>query len=124
MRLVIGGSLGLAVVLLFAGGISLYLRRAPTTWLPDGPRSQRSTGSGFDGWLILFPLTLIGVPALMLVQLQPLAAFWRDVFALADQLNFWQEPAKELRRLGVRPHADLLRRWHCRASTRRPPRRP
>ena len=90
VRLVIGGSLGLAVALLFAGGISLYLRRAPTTWLPDGPRSQRSAGSGFDGWLIFFPLTLIGVPALMLVQLRPLAAFWRDVFALADQLNFWQ----------------------------------
>jgi hypothetical protein len=90
VRLVIGGSLGLAVLLLLAGGISLYLRRAPATWLPDGLRSQRSAGSGFDGWLILFPLTLIGVPALMLVELRPLAAFWRDVFALADQLNFWQ----------------------------------
>ena len=41
VRLVIGGSLGLAVVLLFAGGISLYLRRASLTWLPDGPRSSR-----------------------------------------------------------------------------------
>lgn len=91
LRLVVGGSLGLAVTLLFAGSISLYLRRASTTWLPDGPRSQASTGSGFDGWLILFPLTLIGVPAVMLVQLQPLAAFWRDVFALADRLNFWQD---------------------------------
>ncbi len=90
VRLVIGVSLGLAAALLFAGGISLYLRRAPTTWLPDGPRSQRSTRSGFDGWFILFPLTLIGVPTMMLVQLEPLAAFWRDVFALADQLNFWQ----------------------------------
>lgn len=91
LRLVVGGSLGLAVTLLFAGSISLYLRRASTTWLPDGSRSQASTGSGFDGWLILFPLTLIGVPAVMLVQLQPLAAFWRDVFALADRLNFWQD---------------------------------
>ena len=41
VRLVIGGSLGLAVVLLFTGGISLYLRRASMTWLPDGPRSHR-----------------------------------------------------------------------------------
>ena len=89
-RLVVGGSLGLALTLLLAGGISLYLKRAPTTWLPDGTHSRRSAGSGFDGWLILFPLTLIGVPALMLVQLQPLAAFWRDVFALAEQLNIWQ----------------------------------
>jgi hypothetical protein len=90
VRLVIGGSLGLAGALLFAGGISLYFRRAPVTWLPDGRRSQRSTGSGFNGWLILLPLSLVGVPALMLVQLRPLAAFWRDVFALADRLNFWQ----------------------------------
>ena len=49
VRLVIAGSLSLAVVLLLAGGISLHLRLAPTTWLPDGPRSQPSTGSGFDG---------------------------------------------------------------------------
>jgi hypothetical protein len=90
-RLVIGGSLSLAVVLLLAGGISLYLRRAPTTWLPDGPRSQQSRGSGFDGWLIVFPFVLIAVPVLMLGRLEPLASFWRDVFALADQVNFWQE---------------------------------
>ena len=90
VRLVVGGSLGVALALLFAGGMSLYLKRAPSTWLPDGPHSQRSAGSGFDGWLILFPLTLIAVPALMLVRLQPLAALWRDVFALAEQLNFWQ----------------------------------
>ena len=91
VRPVIVGSLGLAVALLFAGGLSRYLRHASTTWLPDGPHSQRSSGAGFDGWLILFPSTLIGVPALMLLRLQPLAAFWRDVFALADQFNFWQE---------------------------------
>jgi hypothetical protein len=92
VRLVIGGSLGVAVVLLITGGISLYLRRATLTWLPDVPgSSQASTRSGFDGWLILFPLTLLAVPALMLVQLQPLLAFWRDVLALADRLNFWEE---------------------------------
>ena len=91
VRLLVGGSLGLAVVLLVAGGISLHLRRAPTPWLPDGPRSRASTGSGFDGWLILFPLTLIVVPSLMLFQLRPLADFWRDVFVLADQVNFWQD---------------------------------
>jgi len=90
VRPVVGGSLGLAVLLIFAGGISLYLRRARAAWLPEGLRSQGSAGSGFDGWLILFPLTLIGVPALMLVELRSLAAFWRDVFALADQLDFWQ----------------------------------
>jgi hypothetical protein len=90
VRLVVRGSLGLAFALLLAGGISLYLSSASTTWLPDGVHSQRSAGSGFNGWLILFPLTLIGVPALMLVQLQPLAALWRDVFALAEQLNIWQ----------------------------------
>jgi hypothetical protein len=90
VRLVIGGSFAFAVVLICAGGISLYLRRVSLSWLPDGLRSQASTGSGFNGWLILFPLTLVIVPALMLVRLQPLVAFWRDVFALADQLNFWQ----------------------------------
>jgi hypothetical protein len=91
VRMVVACSFGLAITFLSAGGISLHLRRRPTTWLPDGPRSQASTGSGFDSWLILFPLTLIGVPTLMLVQLRPLAFFWRDVLALADQLNFWQD---------------------------------
>jgi hypothetical protein len=91
IRLVIGGLFGLAVVLIVTGGLSLYLRRAAVSWLPDGSRSEASTGSGFDGWLILFPLTLIGVPALMLFRLQPLVAFWRDVLALADRLNVWQD---------------------------------
>ena len=91
VRLVIGGSLGFAVVQLAAGGVSLYLRRARTRWLPDSLDSQASRGSGFDGWLILFPLTLVVVTTVMLVQLRPLAAFWRDVFALADQLNLWQD---------------------------------
>ena len=88
-RLVFWSSVALAVALLFAGGVSLYLRRAATTWLPDASGSEQSAGSGFDGWLILFPLTLVGVPALMLVQLLPLAVFWRDVLALADRLDFW-----------------------------------
>lgn len=91
VRSVVAGSFGLAAAFLSAGGVSLYLRHRQTPWLPDGPRSQASAGSGFDSWLILLPLTLIGVPALMLVQLGPLAAFWRDVLALADQYNVWQD---------------------------------
>jgi hypothetical protein len=86
----VAGAVGLAVALLLAGGLSLYLRRARTDWLPDGLDSQASKGSGFDSWLILFPLTLIVVPLLMLLQLRPLADFWRDVLALADQVGFWQ----------------------------------
>jgi hypothetical protein len=94
LRIIVGDLLGLAVVFAFAGGLTLYLARIRTKWLPDGPPSQASAGSGFDGWLILFPLTLLSVPLLMLVQLQPLAEFWRDVFGLADRLNVWQDLQK------------------------------
>jgi hypothetical protein len=89
-RLVGAASVQLAMVFAFAGGTALYLAGVRTKWLPDGPDSQASAGSGLDGWMILFPLTLIGVPLLILSQLQPLTAFWRDVIALADQLNLWE----------------------------------
>ena len=83
-------SLQVAMVFVFCGGTALYLARARTRWFPDGLSSQASAGSGLDGWIIFFPLTLIGVPLLILSQLQPLAAFWRDVIALADRLNLWE----------------------------------
>jgi hypothetical protein len=83
-------SIQLAVVFAFAGGTALYLVRARTRWLPDGQHSSASAGSGLDGWMILFPLTLVGLPLLIFSQLQPLAAFWRDVLMLADQLDLWQ----------------------------------
>jgi hypothetical protein len=84
-------SIQVATVFAFAGGTALYLVWARTTWLPDGTPAQASTGSSLDGWLILFPLTLAGMSLLLASQLQPLAAFWRDVFALANQLNVWEE---------------------------------
>ena len=45
VRLVSTGTLALAVALLTAGVISLYLGRVRLTWLPDGPRSEPSRGS-------------------------------------------------------------------------------
>jgi hypothetical protein len=80
------GAIGLAGTLLVAGGITLYLGRV-TAASRDG--SQMSAGTGFDGWIGLFPVTLVGATALMILGLRPLASFWRDVFALADRLNFW-----------------------------------
>ncbi len=90
VRVLSAGSLGLAVALLGAGGIAVYVARVTTRWLPDRPGSGASTGSGFDGWLIVLPLALIAVPTMLLLQLRPLLTFWRDVFVLADQLDIWQ----------------------------------
>lgn len=84
------GSLGLAIALVGAGGTAVYVGRVTTRWLPDRPRSGASTGSGFDGWLIALPLSLIAIPTMLLLQLGPLLTFWRDMFALADQLDIWQ----------------------------------
>jgi hypothetical protein len=81
----------LAVVFAVAGSAALYLARRRTKWLPDGPLSEASAASSFNGWLLFFPLTVVGVAALMLTRLQPLAEFWRDVLALADQIGLWQE---------------------------------
>ncbi len=90
VRVLSAGSLGLAVALVGAGGIAVYVARVTTRWLPDRPGSGASRGSGFDGWLIVLPLALIAVPTMLLVQLRPLLTFWRDVFMLADQLDIWQ----------------------------------
>src|SRR5688572_24826778 len=90
VRVLSAGSLGLAVALVGAGGIAVYVARVTTSWLPDRPGSGASAGSGFDGWLIVLPLALIAIPTMLLLQLGPLLTFWRDVFVLADQLDVWQ----------------------------------
>jgi hypothetical protein len=91
LRIVSGDVFRLAVVFALAGSVTFYLDHTRTRWLRDGPLSEASAGSSFSGWLILFPLTLVSVPLLMLTRLRPLAEFWRDVLALADQIGPWQD---------------------------------
>lgn len=44
MQIVVSDAIRVAVVLSFAGGVSLHLARTQTRWLPDSSRSQASAG--------------------------------------------------------------------------------
>jgi hypothetical protein len=87
---VIRDAFAVAAAMALAGGATLYLAGKRLGWLQDGPVSHASVGSGFSGWLVLLPLVLLIAPPLMLIQLRPLAEFWRDVLGLADRLGLWE----------------------------------
>ncbi len=94
-------SAALALGLTIIGGLTLYLGRVAAGWPPDDRTGRAAAADSPAGWLLLLPLTLGVAPLVLLVQLQPLAQFWREVAALANQLDPWRSLGESSGMAGV-----------------------
>lgn len=78
-----------AAVLLVAGGLALFVAAARGR-LFDAEQPDPSVAAGADTAWWGLALSALGAPALLAWQLRPLAALWRDGFALLGQLGVWE----------------------------------
>ena len=84
------GALGVAAAFLVAGGLALYFGRRGLQWFQDDRGVPIEINAASAGWRLLLVVTLVAIPAWLFFGLQPLGALWRDLFALADAVDFWK----------------------------------
>lgn len=85
MPIIAAGSLAIGVALGIGGSAAFIASRARMDSLVRGPLS--------GGWLVLFLVTLVGLPFLLFVELDPLVQFWRDVWAKAVEWGVFKDDA-------------------------------
>ncbi len=85
MPLVAAGAIALGATLGIGGSIAVVLSRARVDSL------RRKTLGG--GRLLLFLTTLVVLPFLLWIDLDPLLQFWREVWAKAEEWGLWEQGA-------------------------------
>jgi len=78
------------IVLVEIGGVFALLGVAATYVLRPRPFRESHGPSGFGGWRLAFALTLLAVPAWLLLRLQPFLSEWREVALLLWSSDLWQ----------------------------------
>lgn len=90
LKTIVGITLEIAGLLVFAGGVGLFLSRSRRPLLPN----ERMTAGGdgrpaVGGWLILLALALVALPIGLVVSLSDFLAGWRELYAFLDTLDIW-----------------------------------
>jgi hypothetical protein len=80
-----------AVALCVAGLGAIFLIRSPPAILPG---EQAHDAPPFGGWLLVVAAVLLVLPLFMVERLQPLIALWRDMLAMLDRHDVWNEAAR------------------------------